>query len=155
MFKFNGFDHMGLRVSRKNKDACLDFYAKLGFLPEKGEDLSRFDAVPLINEESGLRINLIHDGEARENNILLDQEPKWPGITHICFKVDDAKAFIEQAKKNGLALASTGHHDGHAANPTDEQSEPYKVSDRRIVSYLRDPDGNLIEFDQNLWEKDK
>lgn len=154
-FELLGFDHMGLRVSTERKDECLEFYNKLGFIPEEGEDLSQFDAVALINPESGLRINLIHDGETRDNNVLLDTQPKWPGITHICFKVSNAKAFIDRAREQGLHVASTGHHDGHAANPTDEQAEPYKVSDRRIVSYLRDPDGNLIEFDENLWESDR
>ena len=133
MFKITNYDHIGIRVT--DLDIAKNFYASLGFLPEAGEASAEHTALGLINE-AGLRITLIYNGIKTEGNknILIDVEKnaKHPGITHAAFVVDDLDQLIQKLEQINVALSEG----------------PTKLSERRLTCFIRDPDGNVLEFNQ-------
>ena len=102
--------------------------------PKPARESSRGRAVGLINA-AGVRVNLIMNGIAPPNgrNVLMDVDDKWPGWTHPAFVVDDLGAVLAWAAALGI-----------------EVTEGPVVWGRRRVCFLRDPDGNVLEFDELL-----
>ena len=128
MIRIHGYDHVGIRVS--DRDRALDFYAKLGFVPDPE---FATDRVAEVVAPDGTRINLIFNGVARPNahNILLDEPIKWPGCTHAAFIVDRLQDVLDWAAREGVAVTE---------GPVDWK--------RRITCFIRDPDGNVLEFNE-------
>lgn len=125
------YDHIGIRVSDRQR--ALAFYQRLGFV-----ESARFPAHE-ANEmltPDGVRINLIFNGARRPGarNVLLDEPVKLPGMTHPAFVVDDLEAL--QAWLAGQAIRIT--------------EGPQRIGPRRIALFIRDPDGNVLEFNQLL-----
>lgn len=123
------FDHVGIRVT--NKALAIAFYERLGF--RQTGYFPTHEANEMTNDH-GLRINLIFNASARarNNNVLLDQAIKWPGFTHPAFVVDDLYALRDWFIEEGIAITE----DIHPLGP------------RRITLFIRDPDGNVLEFNQ-------
>src|SRR5690349_2141136 len=123
-----GFDHVGIRVS--NAARAVAFYQRLGFRIDR--DWSG-EAVAELVAKDGTRINLIFNGEARADgtNILLDEPVKWPGFTHAAFIVDKLRDVVEWAAGEGTRITE---------GPVDWG--------RRMTCFLRDPDGNVLEFNE-------
>ena len=122
------FDHVGIRVTDRAR--ALSFYRSLGFAIDEACSNER---VAEIVAPSGVRLNLIFNGEPTPagNNVLLDDPRKWPGYTHAAFivtKLDDVLAF---AKRADVRITE---------GPVDWG--------RRITCFLRDPDGNVLEFNE-------
>lgn len=126
-FRIQGVDHVGIRVSDRTR--ALRFYAALGFV--LNEDLPDHQAAELCNAQ-GVRLNLIFNAQPSPHNVLLDEARKWPGLTHVAFVVDDLERL-------GRGLAVQG------ARPTEG---PLRIGRRRIAVFFRDPDGNVLEFNQ-------
>jgi catechol 2,3-dioxygenase-like lactoylglutathione lyase family enzyme len=126
------YDHIGVRVVDRARS--LAFYAELGFLPEPGEGDIRGRAVGLINAD-GVRVNLIMNGIAppEGRNVLMDSDTKWPGWTHPAFVVDDLDNVLAWAAAREIVV-----------------TEGPVVWGRRRVCFLRDPDENVLEFDELL-----
>lgn len=120
------YDHVGLRVT--NRDRALAFYADLGFTIDPDFTNER---VAEIVSPGGVRINLIFNGEARANNVLLDEPNKWPGYTHAAFIVDRLADILAWAEARGVTITE---------GPVDWG--------RRLTCFLRDPDGNVLEFNE-------
>ncbi len=122
------WDHVGLRVIDPARS--LAFYAKLGFALDP--DYSN-DRVAEIVSPSGVRLNLIFNGETppEGRNVLMDVAERWPGYTHAAFVVEDLKALVDWAEGEGVAITE---------GPVDWG--------RRLTCFLRDPDGNVLEFNQ-------
>ena len=120
------FDHVGIRVTDRMR--ALAFYADLGFAIDA--DCSN-DRVAEIVSADGVRLNLIFNGEVRRNNVLLDEPVRWPGYTHAAFVVPQLQALIEWAAERGIAITEGPHDWG-----------------RRLTCFLRDPDGNVLEFNE-------
>lgn len=124
------YEHVGIRVS--NPDLARRFYERLGFHEEiRFDDYANEMATP-----AGVRINLIFNGAARAGarNMLQDEPVKWPGITHVAFVVDDLDALVSWLNDAGIAIT--------------EGPEP--IGPRRVGLFIRDPDGNVLEFNQLL-----
>ena len=68
---------------------------------------------------------------ARDNNILLDEPIKHPGYTHAAFIVDRLDDILAWAVERGVAITEGPVNWG-----------------RRITCFLRDPDGNVLEFNE-------
>ena len=83
---------------------------------------------------SGVRINLIMNGAKRpqNKNILLDEPIKYPGITHLAFVVNNLSELQAWLQANKIAITEG----------------PVQLSPRRITLFIRDPDGNVLEFNQ-------
>jgi catechol 2,3-dioxygenase-like lactoylglutathione lyase family enzyme len=125
-----GFDHVGIRVSDANR--ALAFYAKLGFRIDP--DFSNARVAEIVADD-GTRLNLIFNGVPRLNahNILLDEPQKWPGYTHAAFIVSSLQAVLDWADAEGVEITE---------GPVDWG--------RRLTCFLRDPDGNVLEFNELL-----
>ena len=127
MLDIERVDHIGIRVS--DRAVSIAFYERLGFrtLSDTGFEQGH----PIIMQHpSGVVLNLLGPANAaNDRNILMDVDEKYPGITHVSFKVasiDGAKAFLAE---NGIPL-----------------SGQFSFKDLRAV-FIRDPDRNVIELD--------
>jgi catechol 2,3-dioxygenase-like lactoylglutathione lyase family enzyme len=120
------YDHVGIRVA--DPQVSVAFYEKLGFalVPHLSND-----RVAELVASGGVRINLIFNGEHRGGNVLMDEPNKWPGYTHAAFVVEDLDTVIRFAEAEGIGITE---------GPIDWG--------RRITCFLRDPDGNVLEFNQ-------
>lgn len=127
-----GYDHVGVRVSERAR--ALRFYGALGFAPEPGEGGVERRAVGLINA-AGVRVNLIFNGEPDPHgrNVLMDVPEKRPGWTHPAFTVERLDDVLAWAAGQGVTITEGPVSWG-----------------RRRVCFLRDPDGNVLEFDELL-----
>jgi catechol 2,3-dioxygenase-like lactoylglutathione lyase family enzyme len=122
------FDHAGVRVSDAAR--ALAFYSKLGF--ELDPAFSNERAAEIVTP-TAVRLNLIFNGRARAgaSNILLDEPVKWPGYTHAAFVVESLDALLEWAAAEDVAITE---------GPVDWG--------RRRTCFFRDPDGNVLEFNE-------
>lgn len=126
MIEFERFDHIGIRIS--DRDASVKFYQSLGFelVADGGYDAGH----PLVMlHPSGININLLGPATDRGGeNILMDDDRKYPGITHIALQVKDAditEAFVTE--------------------------QGYAITGRRVFSgvktiFIRDPDRTVLEL---------
>lgn len=124
------YEHIGTRVSDRAR--ALAFYEALGFYIEFDPEGS--DAIELINEH-GVRINLIVNAHPAhcETNLLLDDPVKKPGHTHIAFVVDSLERSVSFVQSLGIRI-----------------TEGPKEAERRRYFFIRDPDQNVLEFNELL-----
>jgi catechol 2,3-dioxygenase-like lactoylglutathione lyase family enzyme len=89
-----------------------------------------------MTNDSGVTINLIFNGVKREanRNILLDEPVKWPGMTHPAFIVDDLEALLTMLDRENVRITEG----------------PHMIGERRRAFFIRDPDGNVLEFNELL-----
>ena len=127
-FRILGYEHVGIRVS--DPERALAFYSGLGFEVDPDNVSER---VAEVVAGDGTRINLIFNGERRPNahNVLMDEPVKWPGHTHAAFVVDSLQRLLDWTAADGIAITE---------GPVDWG--------RRITCFLRDPDGNVLEFNE-------
>lgn len=80
-----------------------------------------------------MRVSLIFNGvpSPRGNNVLLDEPDKWPGVTHAAFIVDSLESAIERFAEIPCPITE---------GPVDWG--------RRLTCFIRDPDGNVLEFNE-------
>ena len=126
--EITGYEHVGIRVS--DRDEALAFYGRLGFTVE--EDLPEHDAL-VLGTSGGVKINLITNGTRRAGgaNILMDEPAKHPGITHPAFVVASLDATVAELERQEIPITEG----------------PVQLAGRRIC-FVRDPDGNVVEFDE-------
>ena len=126
MLDITNFDHIGIRISDREKSVA--FYELLGFklLADGGFNQGH----PLVMlHPSGININLLGPATARAGeNVLMDEKPKYPGITHLALKVKDAAATEAFVTENGIAI--TGRRE---------------FRDTQTI-FIRDPDRNVLEI---------
>jgi catechol 2,3-dioxygenase-like lactoylglutathione lyase family enzyme len=134
MFKLGQIDHVGIRVTDRQR--AQQFYEQLGFRNDPDEESAQGRSCGLVNE-SGARINLIYNGTLPDGgrNVLMDVDEKWPGYTHAAFLVDDLDALVRWLAERGIRITEGPSVFGHG---------------RRKVCFIRDPDGNVVEFDEIL-----
>lgn len=123
------YDHVGIRVS--NKQRALHFYQALGFV--ETANFPDYEANEMISA-NGVRINLIFNASShlKSKNILLDSVIKLPGITHPAFIIDDINLFKSWLQTQDIQITEG----------------PKPIGPRRIALFIRDPDGNVLEFNQ-------
>ncbi len=132
-FEIKAVDHVGIRVSDLPK--ALDFYQLLGFMIDKDECYPEHNATGLLNKH-GVRINLINTANPTDSsqfNILFDQDIKFPGLTHLALVVCNLHDVIQFFKYQGISITEG----------------PIRLKRRQAI-FIRDPDGNVIEFNQLL-----
>ena len=122
-------DHVGIRVT--DRDVSRAFYALFGFVETA---YFQADQANEMETPSGVRINLIMNGAKRpqNKNILIDEPIKLPGITHLALVVDDLIQLQIWLQANKIAITEG----------------PVQISPRRITLFIRDPDGNVLKFNQ-------
>ncbi len=129
--RIKAYDHVGIRVS--DRDKAIAFYERLGF---RQTDYFRDHQANEMESADGVRINLIFNAAKRpdSSNVLLDEPIKLPGITHPAFIVDDLAVMQRWLEQAGIRITEG----------------PEAIGPRRIALFIRDPDGNVLEFDQLL-----
>jgi catechol 2,3-dioxygenase-like lactoylglutathione lyase family enzyme len=135
IMQFNSLrlDHIGIRVTDLAKAEA--FYAKLGFQRDPEEDAPAAKACGLVHP-TGLRIHLIYNGEAHSaGNVLLDAAVKRPGYTHAAFIVDSMDALVAWLARENIRISEGPVMMGRG---------------RRNVCFIRDPDLNVLEFNEIL-----
>lgn len=126
-------DHIGIRVTDLTRAEA--FYSKLGFSRDPEEFSPEAQACGLIHS-TGMRIHLIYNGEpAQEGNVLLDAEIKRPGYTHAAFIIDSMEQLTTWLTRESIRISEGPVMMGHG---------------RRIVCFIRDPDLNVLEFNEIL-----
>jgi len=128
MKEITRFNHVGLRV--RDMNIAREFYEKLGFKFLAGPVGP--EPVAIVEHASGVNINLILNAtdDAFEKNILMDVHEKHTGFTHIALEITDADAVETQL--NSLDI---------------EITERVEFGGAKFF-FVRDPDGNVIEFHQ-------
>ena len=126
--QITAYDHVGLRVTDRAR--ALDFYAGLGFVRDEAHSTATADEI--VNR-AGVRLNLIPNGVPTpdHDNVLLDRPQKWPGYTHAAFVVERLADILAWAEAMGVPITE---------GPVDWG--------RRITCFLRDPDSNVLEFNE-------
>jgi len=134
-FRLQGYDHVGIRVS--DADRAVAFYVRLGFAIDA--EFSNELVVEMVSTD-GTRINLIFNGRQRlgANNVLMDEPVNWPGYTHAAFIVDSLQRVLDWASTEQVAITE---------GPVDWG--------RRLTCFLRDPDGNVLEFNELVERQEK
>ncbi len=127
MLKIESVNHIGIRI--RDKETSSKFYEVLGFkwLSDAGFE----DGHPIIMKHpSGVVLNLLGPANVDENNnILMDVDEKYTGITHVALTVEsleDAKKFLADK-----AIKITGS---------------FSFGNMSAI-FIRDPDRNVIELD--------
>lgn len=124
-------DHIGIRVTDLARAEA--FYAKLGFVRDPQEYAPAVKASGLVHP-AGLRIHLIFNGEtAAEGNVLLDAPIKRPGYTHAAFIIDCMDELVAWLARENIRISEGPVMMGHG---------------RRKVCFIRDPDLNVLEFNE-------
>ncbi len=121
-------DHIGIRV--RDLDRALAFYGVLGF--ELHHRVS-FDAVAIIKNPVGVKINLIINANAGDSakNILMDVPEKYPGYTHVALRVASIAKTLAALRAHGIEITQG----------------PVKFgADGGVSLFVRDPDRNVIEL---------
>ena len=128
------YDHVGVRVS--NRQEAIAFYERLGFT--ETYRIPEGEANEMVTS-AGVRINLIFNGAKTKDqkNVLLDEPIKRPGMTHPAFIIQDIAALQRWLLNEGIEITEG----------------PKQLGPRRITLFIRDPDGNVLEFNQLLSEE--
>ena len=126
MREITRINHVGLRV--RDLKVARAFYESLGFRFIVGPVGP--EPVAIVEHDSGVNINLILNASdnASELNVLMDEEVKHTGFTHIALEITDPAAVEKQLGELGISITEHVEFDGAK------------------FFFIRDPDGNVIEF---------
>lgn len=126
MKQITRINHAGLRV----RDLVLAraFYEKLGF-EFLGGPMGP-EPVAIVEHPSGVNINFILNAssDASPSNLLMDEPTKHTGFTHIALEINDVEAVKRQLDNYDIAITEFVEYEG------------------ATFFFVRDPDGNVIEF---------
>jgi lactoylglutathione lyase len=128
MKQITRINHVGLRV----RDLALAraFYEKLGF-EFLGGPIGP-EPVAIVEHPSGVNINFILNAspDASPTNVLMDEPAKHTGFTHIALEITDVEGVKRQLDSHNIVITESVEFEG------------------AVFFFVRDPDGNVIEFHQ-------
>jgi lactoylglutathione lyase len=129
MKQITRINHVGLRV--RSLEQARAFYEKLGFKFIVGPIGP--EPVAVMEHPAGININFILNAsnDASEVNVLMDVPEKHAGFTHISLEITDRKAVEQQLNEASIPITET-----------------VNLPDGTVFFFIRDPDGNVIEFHQ-------
>ena len=122
---FQGYDHVGIRVSDAGR--ALDFYARLGFRIDP--DFSSDDVAEIVASD-GTRINLIFNGAVEPTTSCSTSRSNGRAI-RMAPSGGSLQSVLDWAAREGVAITE---------GPVDWG--------RRLTCFVRDPDGNVLEFNE-------
>jgi lactoylglutathione lyase len=122
-----GLAHVGLRVADAERSG--HFYRMFGF---EWAWRGHADRVHVMRHGSGLELNLVERADAAGPNLLMDERPRSPGYTHVALRVRDVRAMAAQLAQAGIRITEG----------------PLALADGSTALFVRDPDGNVVEFSQ-------
>ena len=120
-------NHVGLRV--RSLEAARQFYEKLGFEFIVGPIGP--EPVAVMEHPSGININFILNAseDASDKNLLMDVPEKHTGFTHIALEITDRQEVVAYLEDADISITET-----------------VELPDGTVFFFVRDPDGNVIEF---------
>lgn len=126
MKQITRINHAGLRV--RDLAVSRAFYEKLGFVFLGGP--MGPEPVAIVEHPSGININFILNAssDASPSNLLMDEPTKHTGFTHIALEINDVEAVKRQLDSYDIAITEFVEYEG------------------ATFFFVRDPDGNVIEF---------
>ncbi len=129
MEQITRINHVGLRV--RDLEQARAFYEKLGFEFIVGPIGP--EPVAVMEHPTGININFILNASAgaSENNVLMDVPEKHTGFTHIALEITDKKMVEQRLAEANIPITET-----------------VELPDGSVFFFIRDPDGNVIEFHQ-------
>lgn len=129
MKEITRINHVGLRI--RDLERSRAFYEVLGFEFIVGPIGP--EPVAVMEHPSGVNINFILNAgdDASADNILMDVSAKHTGYTHIALEISDRESVKQQLTKAGVSITET-----------------VELPDGAVFFFIRDPDGNVIEFHQ-------
>lgn len=129
MEQITRINHVGLRV--RNLDQARAFYEKLGFKFIVGPIGP--EPVAVMEHPTGININFILNAsaDASEDNILMDVSERHTGFTHIALEITDRETVERYLDKVDIPITET-----------------VELPNGTVFFFVRDPDGNVIEFHQ-------
>jgi len=134
MNEISGINHVGIRVTQL--EAARKFYQQLGFVFLEGPIGP--EPVAIMEHPSGVNINFILNADSGiKENILMDVKERHPGYTHMALDVNDIQSI--ETKLNHLNITIT--------------EGPITLPNGGVMLFIRDPDGNVIEFHQSANKK--
>jgi lactoylglutathione lyase len=127
-----GIAHVGIRV--RDLAVSRRFYESLGFRFIVGPVGP--EPVAILDHPAGIVLNFIlNAAQDSAQNMLMDVPVKHPGYTHVALAVSDVDAVHQE-----LRAAEIGISEG-----------PVDFPGARVI-FIRDPDQNVIEFNQSVSE---
>lgn len=128
MIDIQAVDHIGVRVA--DLDRALAFYSLFGFV---ADHRAENDAVVVIKNRHDIELNLVYNASDDNGgkNILMDIPDKFPGYTHVAFRVESIADAIAMLRKNDIRITQGPVSFGR---------------DSHVSVFLRDPDRNVIEL---------
>lgn len=128
MITIDRVDHIGIRVV--DLDRAKAFYTLFGF---KELHAAENDAVLVMKNDKDVEINLVFNANNDNNNknILMDVAEKYPGFTHVAFRVDSIADTVRTLHENDITIT---------------QGPVAFGSDGHVSVFFRDPDLNTIEL---------
>ena len=126
MKEITRINHVGIRI--RDLDTTRAFYESLGFEFLAGPVGP--EPVAIMEHPSGVNINFILNASenAAEENLLMDVPQKHTGYTHMALEITDAPAVMRRLGELGIEI-----------------TEVVSFGDAMFF-FIRDPDGNVIEF---------
>ena len=123
-----GIAHIGIRVFELERSRS--FYEGLGFEFIAGPIGP--EPVAVLQHPAGIVLNLILNGSSADApNVLMDIPEKHAGYTHMSLLVKDLDEATAEVARLGLTITEG----------------PVEIGGSRF-SFVRDPDGNVIELHQ-------
>ena len=127
MIGISKIDHIGIRV--RDKTRAIAFYEGLGFALIVDAGFEHGHPI-MMRDPSGVVLNLLGpSSEDKDENVLMDVEPRFAGYTHMALKVDSLAAAEAALADQGIEI--TGR---------------FSFKDMNAI-FIRDPDRNVIELD--------
>ena len=127
MEQIKRINHVGIRV--RDLEISREFFEQLGFKFVNGPIGP--EPVAVMEHPAGITINLILNAgkDASDSNILMDVPVKHTGYTHIALEITDRQQVEHQLSEARIAI-----------------TESVELADGTAFFFVRDPDGNVIEF---------
>ncbi len=127
MEQIKKINHVGIRVRDLEKSRA--FYEQLGFKFIIGPIGP--EPVAIMEHPSGVNINFIINASenASEKNILMDVSERHTGYTHMALEITDRNSVLQQLSDLNIPITET-----------------VELEDGTVFFFIRDPDGNVIEF---------
>ncbi len=134
MLNIEAVNHIGIRIADKSR--AVEFYQLLGF--EFSGDAGFEEGHPIImRHPGGVVVNLLGPSDQKEGeNILMDVEELYSGITHVA-----------------LTVSSIAHARQFMRDNNIEETGSFSFGGMSAV-FMRDPDRNVIELDAYEKEAD-
>ena len=128
MITIDRVDHIGIRVADLKRAEA--FYRLFGFETVRAAEN---DAVVVMKNNNDVEINIIFNANNsnNDNNILMDVPDKYPGFTHVAFRVDSIAKTVAALHENNIKIT---------------QGPVAFSEDGHVSVFLRDPDRNTLEL---------